>query len=100
MRSALGPNVGKAAIYPRWASKAAVVAAAIGWWRAQLATSEVPDTGTLRGDIEALIVMVPDFGDAERQTISVILGAATAASRDPALAAALDEHVQIGRAHV
>ena len=73
-----------------------MVAAAIGWWRAQLATSEVPDTGTLRGDIEALIVMVPDFGDAERQTISVILGAATAASRDPALAAALDEHV-LGR---
>jgi hypothetical protein len=73
-----------------------VVAAAIGGWRAQLATSEVPDTGTLRGDIEALIVMVPDFGDAERQTISVILGAATAASRDPALAAALDEHV-LGR---
>ena len=73
-----------------------MVAAAIGWWRAQLATSEVPDTGTLRGDIEARIVMVPDFGDAERQTISVILGAATAASRDPALAAALDEHV-LGR---
>jgi AcrR family transcriptional regulator len=86
-------HVGKAAIYRRWPSKAAVGAAAIAWWRGQWGLVEIPDTGSLRGDVEALIAMIPHFDDADLSMFGVILGVATAASRDAALAAALDEHV-------
>jgi AcrR family transcriptional regulator len=85
-------HVGKAAIYRRWPSKAAVVVGAIIWWREQVSTSAAPDTGSLRGDVEALIAAVPEFDDDDRSTIGVILGVATAASHDPALAAALQRH--------
>jgi AcrR family transcriptional regulator len=85
-------HVGKAAIYRRWPSKAAVVIAAMVWWREQAGPMAVPDTGSLRGDVEAIIAMVPDFGGSSGTTISVLLGGiATAASRDPELAAALRE---------
>jgi len=89
---AAGAHVGKAAIYRRWPSKAAVVAAAIIWWREQAGVLAVPDTGSLRGDVEALIAAVPDLDDGAQKMIGVFLGVATAASRDPVLAAALDEH--------
>jgi AcrR family transcriptional regulator len=85
-------HVGKAAIYRRWPSKAAVVAGAILWWREQVATVAAPDTGSLRGDAEAVIAAVPDFDDADRGIIGVILGVATAAAHDPGLATALEEH--------
>jgi len=85
-------HVGKAAIYRRWPSKAAVVAGAIRWWREQVATITAPDTGSLHGDAEAMIAAVPDFDDADRGIIGVILGVATAAAHDPGLAAALEEH--------
>jgi AcrR family transcriptional regulator len=84
-------RVGKAAIYRRWPSKAAVVVAAMARWREQMGAIAVPDTGSLRGDAEAIIAMVPDFDDADRNAISVMLGLATAASRDPELATALRE---------
>jgi AcrR family transcriptional regulator len=85
-------HVGKAAIYRRWPSKGAVVVGAILWWREQVAAIAAPDTGSLRGDAEAMITAVPDFDDADRGIISVILGVATAAAHDPLLAAALEEH--------
>ena len=86
-------GVGKAAIYRRWSSKADVVAAAIAHWRRSHGPSQGPDTGSLRSDIEALASSVPDYSTTELNTISVILGVATAAARDPVLAAALDDHV-------
>src|ERR1700761_1688024 len=86
-------GVGKAAIYRRWSSKAELVCAAIAHWRRSHGPSQAPDTGSLRGDIEALASAVPDYSSTELNTISVILGVATAAARDPVLAAALDDHV-------
>jgi hypothetical protein len=50
-----------------------------------------PNTGSLRGDIDALVAAVPDFDDAALSTIKVIVGAATAAMHHPVLAAALDD---------
>ena len=85
-------HVGKAAIYRRWPSKAAVVAGAILWWRGQVAAITAPDTGSLRGDAEAVIAAVPDLTDADRGILGVIMGVATAAAHDSALAAALEEH--------
>ncbi len=86
-------RAGKGAIYRRWPSKAALVVDAIVWWRARTFAIVVPDTGSLQGDVEALIAEIPDFDDAARTMINVVLGVATAASRDPALAAALDNNV-------
>ncbi|WP_040833157.1 TetR/AcrR family transcriptional regulator [Nocardia brevicatena] len=84
-------GVGKAAIYRRWSSKAEVVAAAIAQWRRGHGPTEPPDTGTLRGDVEAFVDAFHDYSDTELKTVEVILGVATAATRDSALAAALDD---------
>src|SRR6201985_3146730 len=86
-------GVGKAAIYRRWPSKAVVVADAIAHWRRRLGPVEPPNTGSLRGDIDALIAAVPDLNDADISTIQVIVGVATAAMHNPVLAAALDDLV-------
>lgn len=84
-------HAGKAAIYRRWPSKAAVVADAIGHWRRELGPVEPPNTGSLRGDIDAVAAMTPDLDEAALSTIKVIVGTATAAMHHPALAAALDD---------
>jgi len=86
-------RVGKAAIYRRWPSKAVVVADAIAHWRRGLGSVQPPSTGSLRGDIDALAVAVPDLNEAEVGTMKVVIGVATAATHDPVLAAALDELV-------
>jgi AcrR family transcriptional regulator len=86
-------GVGKAAIYRRWPSKAVVVADAIAHWRRQFGPVEPPDTGSLHGDVEALVAAVPDLNDAELSTVQVIVGVATAAMSNPVLAAALDDLV-------
>jgi AcrR family transcriptional regulator len=83
-------RVGKAAIYRRWPSKPAVVADAIAFWRRGAGPVTAPDTGTLAGDLEALTSAIPSEDDVGR-TMQLILGVATAATRDPSLAAALDE---------
>jgi AcrR family transcriptional regulator len=78
-------HAGKGAIYRRWPSKAALVVDAIVWRREQMGAVTVPDTGSLRSDVEALIAAVPDFDDAGRSMMGIFLGVATAAGRDPAL---------------
>ncbi|UQX12799.1 TetR/AcrR family transcriptional regulator [Candidatus Mycobacterium methanotrophicum] len=93
-------GVGKAAIYRRWPSKAVVVADAIALWRRRLGPVEPPNTGSLRGDIEALVAAVPDLNDAELHTIQVVIGVATAAMHNPVLAAALDDLVLSAPRHV
>src|SRR5262249_12362973 len=84
-------RVGKAAIYRRWPSKAAVVADAIAHWRRGLGPVEPPNTGSLRSDIGALVAAAPDFDESGLSTIKMIVGVATAAMNDPVLAAALDD---------
>lgn len=86
-------GVGKAAIYRRWRSKAAVVVSAIGWWREQVGAAAVPDTGSLRGDVDAAVALVPELTEHDQGAMGVVLGVATAATSDPALAAALHEFV-------
>jgi AcrR family transcriptional regulator len=83
-------RVGKAAIYRRWPSKPAVVADAIAHSRRGAGPVTAPDTGTLEGDLEALVSTIPSQ-DAPGSTVQLILSVATAATRDPGLAAALDE---------
>jgi AcrR family transcriptional regulator len=82
-------RAGKGALYRRWPSKAALVSDAVLAWRDQFGPATVPDTGSLRGDVEAALAAMPGFGDAERRQVAVFLGLVTAASRDPELRAAL-----------
>lgn len=89
-------HAGKGALYRRWPSKAALVVDAIVAWREARAPIHAPDTGSLRGDFEAMIEAVPEFDEAAKQQIAVFHGLATAASRDPELKAAISAQV-LGR---
>ena len=51
-------GVGKAAIYRRWSSKAALITDTLVYWRPDLLTNDAPDTGSLAGDLEALVERV------------------------------------------
>jgi AcrR family transcriptional regulator len=82
-------HAGKGALYRRWPSKAALVADAVLAWREKLGPVTVPDTGSLRGDIEAVLEVLPDFGYAEQRQVAVIFGLVTASRRDPELSAVL-----------
>ena len=82
-------HAGKGALYRRWPSKATLVADAVLAWRDQLGPVTVPDTGSLRGDIEAMLEVLPEFGQAERRQVAVLFGLVTAARRDPELSAVL-----------
>jgi AcrR family transcriptional regulator len=84
-------HAGKGALYRRWPSKAALVVAAIVAWREQAAPLAIPDTGSLAGDIDAMIAAVPDFDKAATQQMAVFVGLVTAASRDPELSKALTD---------
>jgi len=80
-------RAGKGALYRRWPSKASLVIDAIAAWRRELVPEEVPDTGSLLGDLDALVAGVPDWDEDSRTMTFVLSGLVTAASRDPELAA-------------
>ncbi|MCV7282108.1 TetR/AcrR family transcriptional regulator [Mycolicibacterium flavescens] len=83
-------GVGKAAIYRRWSSKAALMTDALVYWRPNLLTDEAPDTGTLQGDLEALIERAERNEDAT-VTYDLILRVALEAVHDRQMALALDD---------
>ncbi|MDO9019824.1 MAG: TetR/AcrR family transcriptional regulator [Deltaproteobacteria bacterium] len=56
-RIARAADVNKTSIYRRWPTREALVAAALEGVAAQV-TAQLPDTGTLRGDLIALVVAV------------------------------------------
>ena len=70
-----------------------MVADAIAHWRRGIGPVQPPNTGSLRGDIDALTAAVPDLDETELGTMKMVIGVASAATRDPVLAAALDELV-------
>lgn len=84
-------GVGKAAIYRRWSSKAALTADAILHGRPSLGKlDEVPDTGSLRGDLHSLYE-ARDFNDDHILTGNLLAGIIAEAVNEPTLAAALDD---------
>lgn len=83
-------GVGKAAIYRRWSSKAALLTDALVYWRPDLLSSEVPDTGRLAGDLDALVEQVALSDDALVSN-DLVLRVALEAAHDPELAYALDD---------
>ena len=80
-------GVGKAAIYRRWSSKAALMTDVLVYWRPDLRTDDAPDTGSLTGDLEALIDRAVR-NDNTLITTDLVLRVAVEAARDPQLATA------------
>jgi AcrR family transcriptional regulator len=83
-------GVGKAAIYRRWSSKAALITDALLYWRPDLVSDETPDTGSITGDFELLVERAVRNGD-ELISNDLVLRVALEAAHDPELAAALDD---------
>jgi AcrR family transcriptional regulator len=83
-------GVGKAAIYRRWSSKAALMTDVLIYWRPDLRTDNAPDTGSLAGDIEALIDRAVR-NDNMLITNDLVLRVAVEATRDRQLATVLDD---------
>lgn len=83
-------GVGKAAIYRRWSSKAALITDALVHWRPELMGNDAPDTGSLEGDFDALVEDAARFDD-DLISIDLLLRVSLEAANDRELASALDE---------
>jgi AcrR family transcriptional regulator len=83
-------KAGKATVYRRWSSKPELVLDAVACMKgSEIDLAALPDTGTLRGDLIALI-KPPNIRDAERK-LRVMAGIVSMIARDPELAAAARE---------
>jgi AcrR family transcriptional regulator len=92
-------GAGKATVYRRWASKNELVLDAVACMkRSDLESLQIPDTGTLRGDLVAMI-RPPSINDAERK-LKVMAGLASMLSTAPELADAANEAIVEPRARI
>lgn len=92
-------RAGKATLYRRWSSKSELVLDAVGWLKSRdLDHATLPDTGTLRGDLVAMI-KAPNLRESERK-LKVMAGIVSMIARSPELAAAAHEAVVEPRAAV
>lgn len=83
-------KAGKATLYRRWASKSELVLDAVACMKSSdVDLTSPPDTGTLRGDLVAL-VKSPTIRESERK-VKVMAGIVSMITRDPELAAAAQE---------
>lgn len=90
-------KAGKATVYRRWPSKAHLVIDAVACMkRAHSRLEDLPDTGTLRGDLVAMI-RPPTLEEADRK-IQVMGGLVSMLARDPELADAVNEAITEPRA--
>ena len=90
-------KAGKATVYRRWPSKAELVVEAVACMKqADLTRDNLPDTGTLRGDLVAMI-KPHSIADGERR-MQVMAGVVSMLSRDPQLAAAVNSAITEPRA--
>src|SRR3954454_5728250 len=90
-------KAGKATLYRRWSSKAKLVLEAVACLKSgHLDYTSPPDTGTLRGDLVAMVTS-PSSRESERK-LKVMAGIVSMLARDPELAAAAREALMEPRA--
>jgi AcrR family transcriptional regulator len=83
-------GVGKAAIYRRWLSKAALVTDALVYWCPDLLSDDAPDAGSLTGDFELLVERAARNDD-DLISNDLVLRVSVEATHDPELGTALDD---------
>ena len=92
-------KAGKATLYRRWPSKTELVIDAVACMKnSDLNRDDLPDTGTLRGDLVAMI-KPPTIRDAERK-LRVMAGLISLIARNPELAEAARVAVIAPRAEI
>jgi len=92
-------KAGKATVYRRWPSKAELVLDAVACMKSvDLDPAKLPDTGTLRGDLVAMI-RPPSIQDAEKK-LRIMAGMVSLISREPELADAAQKALVEPRASV
>ena len=84
-------KAGKGTLYRRWASKPELVLDAVACMKAKdLDLHSLPDTGSLRGDLVAMVRAPTTIQESERR-LKVMAGIVSMIARDPELAAAAHE---------
>lgn len=92
-------KAGKATLYRRWPSKAELVIDAVACMKqGDYRPDKLPDTGTLRGDLVAMI-KPHSISDGERK-LQVMAGVVSMLSRDPQLADAVNQAITEPRAAI
>jgi AcrR family transcriptional regulator len=92
-------KAGKATLYRRWPSKPDLVLDAVACMKSnEIDLDALPDTGTLRGDLIAMI-KAPSIRDGERK-LKIMAGIASMIARSPELADAAHEALVEPRASV
>jgi AcrR family transcriptional regulator len=92
-------KAGKATLYRRWPSKADLVLDAVVCMKSKgIDLNALPDTGTLRGDLVAM-VKPPSMRESERK-LKVMAGIASMIARSPELAAAAQNALVEPRASI
>jgi AcrR family transcriptional regulator len=90
-------KAGKATLYRRWASKAELVIDAVACMKKDdLSPDMLPDTGTLRGDLVAMI-KAPSIEEGEKK-LQIMAGISSMLSRSPELAHAANAAIVEPRA--
>jgi AcrR family transcriptional regulator len=88
-------KAGKATVYRRWESKADLVIDAVACMKAPVDLDDLPDTGSLRGDLVAMS-KTPTMQDAERK-LKIMGGLVSLLEREPGLAEAAHETITAPR---
>jgi AcrR family transcriptional regulator len=92
-------KAGKATLYRRWPSKAELVFDAVACMKqAEIDFSQLPDTGTLRGDLVAMI-KPPSIKDGEKK-LKIMAGLVSMLAKHPDLAEAANAAIVEPRARV
>ena len=92
-------KAGKATLYRRWPSKADLVIDAVSCMKGNdFDLAKLPDTGTLRGDLIAMI-RPPAIQDTERK-LHIMAGVMSMLSRDPGLSETVNATIVEPRARV
>lgn len=92
-------KAGKATVYRRWASKGELIVDAVACMKTQdIDYEHLPDTGTLRGDLVAMIK--PHAIEDGEKKLQIMAGLMSMLSRDPELADAANAAIVEPRARV